>query len=615
MKRPLALAAALVACVPVCASAGRPPASAAGGIEQTLAQVREAYGTGWHRHGVLVQSGSERSSGLSGRWRLALDTATGRMHETVDYGVFRVAETWSDASHWRQDHSGGVHPLDSAFARANALTTTWLARSAFLKSGAEGARLVKLDSRRSGGRLYERLRATPPAGQPVEMWFDAATGLLARTIWIMPIDIMTIRYDDYRRVEGVPVPFAIMVQEGAGSAASIVVEQAGFLAPASAEEFAPPRTADDSMVAGGSASVPVSYDGDIVVEAMLNGQGPFAFILDTGGHDILTPEAATTLGLAAAGAGVSGGAGEGTLPEQYTRVARLEIGAATLRDQSFIIIPLPYDTVERGAQPPLAGILGVELFERFAVELDYRGGRLTLRPLAGAPPGHGVPVSISFSDDQPIITAKINGIPGDNGLDTGNSGALVVQGRWARRHGLATELRNGLLTAGFGAGGMSRNWARRVDLELAGRTFPRIVGHYSEDRRGAFASRTEAGNIGNVIFENFVLSFDYGRGIVWFDPVPGEPRAHPYPRAGMSVYKESPEAFTVATVLPQGPAAQAGIAPGDLITAVNGAPAATLSGWDFRRIECESEGTRLTLGITRGGQQGPAVVVLRELLP
>ena len=42
--------------------------------------------------------------------------------------------------------------------------------------------------------------------------------------------------------------------------------------------------------------MPVEYDGDVVVEAMLNGQGPFAFILDTGGHDILTPEVAAALG-------------------------------------------------------------------------------------------------------------------------------------------------------------------------------------------------------------------------------------------------------------------------------------------------------------------------------
>jgi hypothetical protein len=353
-----------------------------------------------------------------------------------------------------------------------------------------------------------------------------------------------------------------------------------------------------------------------VVEAMLNGEGPFSFILDTGGHDILTPDAAKALGLAGAGAGLSGGAGAGTLPEQYTRVERVDIGAATLRDQSFIIIPLQYDTVERGAEPPLAGILGVELFERFAVELNYRAQTLTLRPIQNAPPGHGVPVAITFTDDQPLFSAKIDGVSGDNGLDTGNSGSLVVQGRWARSSRLAQQMRKGLLTAGFGAGGVSMNWASRADLEVAGRTFRHIVAHYSEDRKGAFSSRTEAGNIGNEIYEHFTLSFDYRRGTVWFDPVhPAQERQVAYPRAGMSVYKQSPDAFSVATVLPEGPAGEAGIEAGELIVAVNGVPATILSGWDFKRIVREPPGTQVTLDFTRAGQTRSTNVTLRELLP
>src|SRR5262249_20338935 len=163
----------------------------------------------------------------------------------------------------------------------------------------------------------------------------------------------------------------------------------------------------------------------------------------------------------------------------------------TLRDQSFIIVPLQYNTVERGAKPPLAGILGVELFERFAIELNYRAQTLSLRPLPDAPPGHGVPVAISFTDDQPIFSARINGSAGDNGLDTGNSGSLVVQGRWAHSHGLAEQMRKGLVTAGFGAGGMSKHWASRADLEVAGKVFRDIVASYSEDSKGAFSSRTE----------------------------------------------------------------------------------------------------------------------------
>jgi hypothetical protein len=579
--------------------------------------VREAYGnTGWGHSGLLEETGSEQSSGLDGRWRLVLETSTGRMHETVDYGVYQLAETWDEQRHWRQDHSRGVHALNSAFARANAATDAWLARRGFLRTDAEGARIEYLAARKADERTYDRLRATPKGGQPIELWFDRKTALLARSVWVMPIEVTTILYDDYRRVGGDMVPFSVVRQEGDAAPARITVEAAEFVAQAAADEFAPPRTPDDSTVAGQTATVPITYDGEVLVEATLNGKGPFSFILDTGGHDILTPDAARKLGLEGKGAGVSGGAGAGTLPEQYTRVERVDIGAATLRDQSFIIIPLQYNTVERGAKPPLAGILGVELFERFAVELNYRAQTLTLRPFQGAPPGHGVPVAITFTDDQPIFSAKINGITGDNGLDTGNSGALVVQGRWAGSNGLAEQMRKGLLTAGFGAGGMSRRWASRADLEVAGKTFRHIVAIYAEDSKGAFSSRTEAGNIGNEIYENFTLWFDYGRGTVWFDPVyrPQE-QQYVYPRAGMSVYKQSPDSFTVATVIPEGPAAEVGIEAGDLIGAVNGVQAATLSGWDLKRLARQPAGTSVRLDFTHAGHRRSTIVTLRELLP
>lgn len=584
--------------------------------QQLAAAIRHAYGDNdWTQNGVLLQTGSEHASGLTGRWRLATDTTSGSMHDSVDFGAYRLEETLDEAHDWRQDHSGGVHELNSTFARAHATTQRWLARRQFLARDLGGARIDMLSPRSEAGRVYERVRATPRDGQAVELWFDANSHLLAESIWINPIDTTTIRYEDYRQVGAAWLPFKI-ASDTDGNADIVTVESAGFAHQAPAGEFAAPRTPDDSAIAGDSTEVPITYDGDVIVEALLNGKGPFAFILDTGGHDILTPAAAAALGLAATGAGVSGGAGEGTLSEQYTRVDTVQIGAATLKSQSFFVIPLQFDTVERGSRPPLAGILGLEVFERFAVELNYRAQTLTLRPFADASTGHGTAVPITFTDDQPIFRARIGGIDGDNGLDTGNSGSLVVQGRWAQAHGLAAAMRKGLLTSGFGAGGVSKNWASRVDLEVAGVRFPRTLARYAEDRKGAFSSRTEAGNVGNEIYEHFTLYFDYRRGVVWFDPLPAAVSSPAvFPRAGLSVYKESADAFTVATVLPEGPAAAAGIVVGDRIVAVNDAPSSSLTYWDWRRLVRQPVGTALQLRVARSGGEREKSLRLAELLP
>ncbi|MFP3786838.1 aspartyl protease family protein, partial [Burkholderia sp. SIMBA_024] len=56
----------------------------------------------------------------------------------------------------------------------------------------------------------------------------------------------------------------------------------------------------DSVVTSGSGSTTVPMrllNNHVFVDVRVNGRGPFPFLLDTGGHDILTPQTARALGL------------------------------------------------------------------------------------------------------------------------------------------------------------------------------------------------------------------------------------------------------------------------------------------------------------------------------
>lgn len=581
-----------------------------------LASARAAAGVGDASYkGVIIETGSERSSGLNGRWSKTVDLGTGKMRAATDFGIYSIGMVWDGRHYWRQDGSGGVHPIDSDFMQAVHVTDAWLAQLGYLRGDALGARLAPLNDRTAEGRTFSIIQATPRHGQPVELWFDQGTKRLARTVQVLPIDVRTVRYEDYRSVGGLVLPFRITTDYGDDSNAEVVQIDRVARSSANTETFGRPQPPDDFAIAGGKTVVSVEFDGDVIVEAKLNGQGPLAFILDTGGHDILTPGAAAALGLNPVGAGTGGGSGEGKVSEQYARVDRLQIGGLTMRDQRFIIIPLQYNTVERGARPPLAGILGLELFERLAIRLDYHGQTLQFEPLADyRHRGGGTVVPIVFSDDEPLLMAKIAGVSGDVGLDTGNSGTLIVQGIWADAHGLKAQMMSGFPSLGFGMGGASSNWSSRVDFELAGQRFPRIIGRYALDKGGAFSSRTESGNVGNQILANFTLEFDYGHGQIWFEPVQGTEQL-PFSRAGVSVLKERAEAFKVVAVAAQTPAAEAGLQVNDEIVAVDGKPSREVSGWDFRRATRLPPGTKLTLSIVRSGQPLKVILTLRELLP
>jgi hypothetical protein len=575
-----------------------------------------AGGKAWDKINALSYGGADNSSGMQGRTECIDDVKTGRMLRESDFQVVHYKEIWDRAQHWRQDMTGGVHRLDSEFAQQATVTDEWLARRAYLKPGAENAVLGPVQRRSDGGKTYETIRVTPQHGQAVEFWFDGATGLLVRTVRTMPTTIETATYTDYRTVDGVLLPYKITTDDGPGNLDVFDVADYHVNTAIGDQTFEAPRTPDDTTVTGGEATVPIEVNGFVTLEARLNGQGPFAFILDTGGHAILTPQAAALLGLHPAGAGSSSGTGSGTLPIQFAKVDRAEIGGVTLVSQTFLVIPLQYGTVERGRRPALAGILGLELLERLAVRLDYRNHTLTFWPRESykhADAAHAVP--ITFADDIPLLRARLNGIPGDFALDTGNTGSLLVQHVWADRHGFRDKMKRGIPIVAFGTGGASQSWASRLsDFELAGSWFHHIVAVYADDKQGALSSRTEAGNIGDGILQNFTLDFDYAHERIWFDRVP-DFTPPPFSLSGLILLKNDPKTIVVANTMKNSPAANVGIRQGDAILKIGSQNIEELSMTEVMRLLQQPPGTTVPITWSRDGHEFSASLVLRELLP
>jgi hypothetical protein len=582
-----------------------------------LARAREAGGgKAWDKIRALSYGGADNASGMPGRTDCIDDVKTGRMLRESDFQVVRYKEIWDGAQHWRQDMTGGVHRLNSEFAQEATITDEWLTRRAYLKPGAENAVLGPVQRRIDSGKTYETMRVTPAHGQAVEFWFDSATGLLARTVRTMPTTIESTIYADYRNADGVLLPYKITTDDGAGNLDVFEISDYRVNTTISDETFQAPRIPDDTTVAGGEVTVPIEVDGFVTLEARLNGQGPFAFILDTGGHAILTPDAAALLGLHPAGAGSSGGTGSGTLPIQFTKVDRVEIGGVTLASQTFLVIPLQYATVERGQRPALAGIFGLELLERLAVRLDYRHHTLTFWPPESYKPSSSAnALPITFADDIPLLRAQLNGIPGDFALDTGNTGSLLVQHVWADHHGFGDEMKRGIPIVAFGSGGVSPSWASRLsDFELAGSSFHHIVAVYAEDKQGALSSRTEAGNIGDVILQNFALDFDYSHERIWFERVP-DFTPPPFSLSGLILFKNDPKTTVVANIMKNSPAANAGLRQGDAIVRIGDQNVEGLSMNQVMRLLQQPPGTSVPITWSREGHEFSAPLVLKELLP
>jgi C-terminal processing protease CtpA/Prc len=121
-----------------------------------------------------------------------------------------------------------------------------------------------------------------------------------------------------------------------------------------------------------------------------------------------------------------------------------------------------------------------------------------------------------------------------------------------------------------------------------------------------------AGNIGGGILKRFVVTFDYEHNTMYLKPIAGQVAdLDTFDRAGMWFNKDT-EGFKVVDVTVKTPAADAGLAKGDIITAIDGKPATGIPLPDMRkRLRNEKPGTVVTFAV-KG--KGDVKLTLRDLI-
>jgi hypothetical protein len=579
-----------------------------------LDSMRQAYGgPRWSEVAGLQATGKEDGDGLSGPWQSSVDLRNGQYISRMRNDVFGTAQGIDAQGQWREDLTGMVHPLDSDEARTVAATESWLGRFGFLDPHASVA-YRRMPDAQDSGHTYQRIDATPAGGRTVALWIDPATHRLDRAVYVTSFLIATQHYADYRDVDGLQLPFRITSSRanlaGNSDGESVdTVEQYRLLSSAPATLQRPEGKVRDVTMANGArdAVTPMRVEGGILmVDVSINGRPPMPFILDTGGHAILTADAAKQMGFQTQGQGVSGGSGAGTMSTSYTKVHDTVLGNAHVRDLNFTVLPYPFDFYERGNGAPIAGILGLEMFERFAITFDYDHHLLRLQPydLGAAPPAmKGDAVALRFTDDMPLVHANQDGHDGVFGIDTGNAGYVLTFPQWAERNGIAKHYQAGLPIPTGGVGGLfTAHVAHAKAFTLGTQTMDNVVAMLTLPDAGATGNPSEAGNIGQDILSRYNVHFDYRRQQMVLMPRTNPPAWH-YGMAGFRADKsqEHPDRYTVSSVIPGSPAQEAGLKQGDAIVAANGKAASSLSFGKLRDLNSHlPEGTPLTLTLADG---------------
>ena len=594
----------------------------AGDPAQVLAKAKAASGGPVLDALRTIQlEGTLVTGGLSGSAASLQDVLTGRYVERFKLGPASGAEGFDGSTVWSQDASGQSRTEEGGDERLGAIDEAYRTALAYWYPQRWQAQIEDAGERTEQGRTFYALRITPKGGRPFEMWIDAATALIDRTIEKAAIETRTTFFSDYRTVEGIKLPFAIRSTNGDTryDQTSTVESVKLNVAAVDAEFKLPAPPPPDFAIADGKTSTTVPFDlinNHIYIGVKLNGKGPYHVLCDTGGANIVTPELAKELGLASQGALEGRGVGEKSEDVGLTKVESVEIGDATISNQVFAVYPLGGFSDVEGV--PQFGLVGYEVFKRFVARVDYDKGLLTLwLPAAFTYHGNGTVVPFAFNEHIPQVEGSIDGFPGKFDIDTGARDSVTILAPFAEKNHLKEHFGTAVpAVTGWGVGGAARGLVARAKLlRLGGVEVSSPVVDLSQQKKGAFTDPYVAGNVGAGVLKRFSVTFDYSRQRIIFEPNPNATRADTYDRAGMWINRAS-HGLEVLDVVAGGPAAGAGIKVGDRILAINGEPADTLALPAVReRFRNEPAGTAVTLTVLTNGTPREVKLVLRDLIP
>jgi len=559
------------------------------------------------------------SSGMTGTLVVRYDRATGAYAQAQEAEGIRNSDGFDGRTPWQQDISlaytqqmGGDRPATAASAAYRNANLWW-------RADRGGAQIRFVGRETIEGRAQDHLIVTLKQGHGFDAWFDAETHLLTRIREDRQFFHVTELYSDYRPEQGVMLAHKVVVDPGMGAEAlsTSILQSATIAAARPLSAYAMPHVPLTGAAIVGATSTTVPFrllNNHIYLQATVNGKGPYTFIVDTGGHTLLSPRLVREVGLKTVGAAVTSGAGEGHETTGFVHFDEIAIGKARLTNQVGFATAI-YDASIEGI--PVDGMVGFELIRRLVTTVDYGARTMTLtEPSAFKPtPALGTSVPFVFYDHLPNVTGSALGLPARFDIDTGSRSEIDFTSPFVRTHDLRAKFAKGAsVVTGWGVGGPSRSYVVRLPrLMLGSVPVTNIAAGLSEAKNGSISDPAYEGNIGSGLLKRFVVTFDYAHQTMYLKRIVPEPEdIGTFDRSGLWINAKN-GGFEVTDVAKDGAGTLAGLAVGDVITAIDGKPAVADQLADARRLlRDRPAGSTVMLTVRRGDESRSVRLTLKD---
>ena len=272
----------------------------------------------------------------------------------------------------------------------------------------------------------------------------------------------------------------------------------------------------DSSPMTGPDTIPISIrHGKLHLEGKINDSRMLDFIFDTGAEICALYPSAIPKGAKLRFDGTTNNSGTGgTTLRQTSSDNRLEIAGLRWDHEPVMYVEKQADRAD--------GIVGYPVFEGKVVEIDFDRMVMTVHDTLPAHAAGFAKTPMPFSGSLPAVESiLVNGEKRASGLfvlDTGGTGAMVVNQAFAAAHGLHGTMKNlGTSTSrGVGSAGIRTHLLLLPQLTLAGFALPNVPINVELPSDGNEAP--PGGVLCMEVLQRFNIILDFQRNEAYFKP-------------------------------------------------------------------------------------------------
>jgi len=355
----------------------------------------------------------------------------------------------------------------------------------------------------------------------------------------------------------------------------------------------------------------------IVLPVMVNGQGPYNFILDTGSKSgvIFDKNILDSTRLESARKVPIYDENEEKITDLLV-VNQIEVafGEVTGTNQSMLVFQENNLDIKNTLGVEATGVLGSEVFNRFVVEVNYIDKSITLHePEAFKRPSGYFQLDIDVKDLRPFTSIKIKQkkmepVSVNVLIDTGTSSALFLDEENNEEIILPETVIDHTVGRGL-KGNIKGKVGRTKKVRIGKYRFKNVVTSFPEDWQvqkeieGPNISLQRGGTIGSDVLSRFSVIYHYLDEVIYLRPNNKYANPFKFNTLGLRVFAmgEDLKDFYVSEVIIGSPSAKAGVQVGDQIIAVNGKPISSFKFSEINSIIRADPRTKTKLILNRKG--------------